>query len=138
MKVMPQTIPTPRGCLVGWKVVTKGRYPICQGHSRCSKNSKYIAGSIHVAQCISGPVFKRNFGSYWKTAKALRYRRRTWEQSARNSCLPGIHFCKTVRTTGAWAVGYQEKVIPVAYSRRSIVGKKNNGVIVVYRILVLG
>ncbi len=135
MKVQPQTIRTPRGCLVGWKAVTRKRYPIYRRGIRHPKD-KYDPDTVHIADS-DGLV---TFGEY-RSAKELARRRSCQSRE----CMPGIHLYKTLEAAKRWATfalksgnAYHLKIIPVAFSPKSIVGKKCDGTIVVYRIKVLG
>lgn len=129
MKVQSQKIPTPRGCLVGYKAVSRRRRPIFQG-GRGSPH--YEVGTTHVAGNRGGPVLLD-----CSSASTLRAGRNKYST---RSCLPGIHLCLDVMEAESWMIGDQPegKIIPVAYSPCSVVGNKVRGVVVVYRIKVLG
>ena len=133
MKVMPQTVDTPRGHILGWKAVREERDPIYR-----FVDSVYAIGTTHVAYDSSYVV-----GKQWKFKSARKLRRLRTESLIRfedcsGACLPGIHVCKTVKEALDWCDHEFHMVIPVAYSPKSVVGKKGADVIVVYRIKVLG
>ena len=152
MKVYPQTVSTPRGCLVGWKA-TSNRCPVYyreSGRGRCVP--KYVVGKTYTAEDVSfwPEINFKDIQSAKKLAKARakfiklgKARAVDGDFLARDVCLPGIHLCKTPKAATEWGTGRasifgEEKIIPVAYSPKSVVGKKGDDVIVVYRIKVLG
>ncbi len=129
MRVCPQTVDTPRGHVLGWKSVTWDRQPLFATTGRNHRQvCKYSVGTAHIAQ--GGLPFHWEF----KSARELAKKRRG--HPGRN-CLPGIHVCRTLAEAETW-IGDGNIIIPVAYSRGSIVGKKGDDIIVVYRIKVLG
>ncbi len=152
MEVMPQTTTTPCGCKVGWKAVTFEREPLRVRYPKESgkRFAQYKVGTSHTATIGDFGSWcsfqsKRSFAS----ATGLKKARERDIKSARYQkvepidkvCLPGIHFCRRPGQAVDWALehGYElVLVIPVAYSPKSIVGDKSGGVIVVYRIKVLG
>ncbi len=132
MKVIPQTVPTPRGHVLGWKCVRQDRIPIYRDGDR------YAVGTTHIAQddrhrdswmFRSGRKLRRLRAKHLASLKGCRS----------SACLPGIHICKTSEAAEAWwSNWHHDIVIPVSYSPKSVAGKKDRYTIVVYRIKVLG
>lgn len=154
MKVQPQTIPTPRGCLVGWKAIAADRCPlIVRSYSRRNRYrsfAKYVAGTSYTAttglyngrhrfqskRCFASAVALKEAREL-DLADALKQRPPFLEEA----CLPGIHLCHSDVQAHNWAASHGwgiTTIIPVAYHSKSIVGKRGDDIIVVYRIKVLG
>lgn len=135
MITRPQTVKTPPGCRIGWKVVSQTRHPIYQ---KTFTHHRYTKGSIHIAENNGDPKQHWRFG-FFQTAKGLK-KCREFETVTR--CLPGIHLCLTVKDARNWQITHSKGkfsiIIPVAYSKRSIVGTKDESTVVVHRIKVLG
>ncbi len=132
-----QKVATPRGCLVGWKA-TDSRYPFYyqQAYDRRGRALAYVVGKTYTAKDASRCPLGDFEGT--QSAKKLAEARARYTLTC---CLPGIHLCKTSKAAARWAQGRcvdKIKIIPVAYSPKSIVGKKSGNIVVVHRIKVLG
>ncbi len=153
MKVCPQTVPTPKGYLVGYKAVTRARYPLVNSYSLNSNSWRrvppYKIGSQHIATATVRDKYEAEIGHHdarfsFSSIHELR-RKRT---RAGYGCMPGIHLCNTPEDAYRWAKDYGWSrryksivIIPVAYTHDSVVGNKKDvdmNVIITYKITVLG
>ena len=137
MFVILQSIPTPRGHVLGYKAVRESRQSIyCSNFS-----AKYTIGTTHTAYDV-------NSHDKWHFKSARKLKRLRAEQIERlhtsttdspfNACLPGIHVCKTAEEARIWLHYSRDIIIPVAYTLKSMIGMKSPNTVVVYRIKVLG